>query len=149
MRDATRTATRWIAALTAGAALLSGCGDDDEQPAALPTPPAATEAGPPSQAVEPVEVTLSATEGDGLAFSEESLQAASGQVSLVMRNEAGNTQQHAIAILGGNGQSVAGDTVDAGKISRVTATLAPGDYTFFCPVGNHRRQGMEGVLVVE
>ena len=147
MRDAIRTATRWIAALTAGAALLGGCGDDDEAPpAAAPTAPAATQAAPAGEAVE---VTLSATEKDGLAFSEESLQAASGQVSLVMRSEAGNTQQHAIAILGGNGQSVAGDTVNAGNVSRVTATLAPGDYTFFCPVGNHRQQGMEGVLVIE
>ena len=28
-------------------------------------------------------------------------------------------------------------------------TLEPGEYTFYCDIGGHRQQGMEGKIVVE
>ena len=31
----------------------------------------------------------------------------------------------------------------------VTADLKAGTYTFYCPVGNHRAEGMEGTLTVK
>jgi plastocyanin len=142
--------TGTLAIALAGVALIAGCGDDGDDPgqpaASTPTAPAA--ATSPSQA-QGVVVDLEAIESDGLSFSEESLQAAPGRITLLMANPKPNRQQHAIAILGGNGQSVAGKPAAPGGKSLVTADLVPGDYTFFCPIGNHRGQGMEGVLVVE
>lgn len=31
----------------------------------------------------------------------------------------------------------------------LTAPSEPGEYTFYCPVGDHEQRGMEGVLIVE
>lgn len=139
--------------LTAAAGLialaLAACGDDDSTVApGASQAPSATRPGAPAAGT--VEVELSATEdGRKLAFSEESLQVAAGPVRLTLRNPESNRMPHAIAVLGGNGASRAGRTALAGSTSTVDVTLVPGDYTFFCPVGDHRARGMEGVLVVE
>ena len=132
---------------TAAIALLGGCGDDDPAPVATQPQTQPATATAPAQAG--VEVELDAVEEGGLSFSEESLQVAAGQVTLAMGNPQSNKQPHAIGIEGGNGESRAGESVQPGGRSTVTVTLVPGDYTFFCPVGNHRQAGMEGVLVVE
>lgn len=44
------------------------------------------------------------------------------------------------------------DTIAAGETERVTFTIpdnASGEYTFYCSIGNHREQGMEGTIVVQ
>jgi uncharacterized cupredoxin-like copper-binding protein len=50
---------------------------------------------------------------------------------------------HAVAIEGESSETVTGANTE------VTLDLEPGEYTFYCPVGNHRAGGMEGTLTVE
>ena len=48
----------------------------------------------------------------------------------------------------GNGVDQDGETVQPGGVSIDTVNLKPGTYSFYCPVGNHEAEGMEGTLVV-
>lgn len=126
-------------------ATLASCGGDDDEPAAAPTGQAVqtAPAGPTTR------LAIDAVEADGLSFSEQSLQVQAGTLTLAMTNPSDAKLEHAIAIEGGNGASRAGSTAGPGELSVVTVPLVAGDYTFYCPVGDHRRDGMEGTLVVE
>ncbi len=55
---------------------------------------------------------------------------------------------HDIAIQGG-GVSKIGPIVSGGGVSTVTATLAPGTYTFYCSVPGHEAAGMKGTITVK
>jgi plastocyanin len=125
-------------------ALLAGfaaCGGDDDEGSAA-------EGGGGGGGAETAELTLDATEGEGLGFEPRRLQAAPGSVTIVMANPQGNEAPHAVA-LEGNGVDESGETVEPGGESTVTADLEAGEYTFYCPVGQHRQAGMEGTLSVE
>jgi plastocyanin len=41
-----------------------------------------------------------------------------------------------------------GEVVEKGGVSTVTADLEPGEYEYYCPVGNHEAEGMTGTLTV-
>lgn len=49
------------------------------------------------------------------------------------------------------GTDIATDQIKGGDqtVIEFTAPEEPGEYTFYCSVGNHRAQGMEGTLTVE
>ena len=55
---------------------------------------------------------------------------------------------HDIAIEG-NGVNEKGEVVKNGGVSKISADLKPGEYTFFCSVPGHREGGMEGKLTVK
>ena len=55
---------------------------------------------------------------------------------------------HNIAI-DGNGVDEKGPVVKDGGVSKVTADLKPGEYSFYCSVDGHRQAGMEGKLTVK
>lgn len=61
-----------------------------------------------------------------------------------------NTGQlpHAITIDGPGVEQETSETVEGGERSELTVTLQQGKYTVWCPVGNHRSQGMETTLTV-
>jgi plastocyanin len=134
-------------ALTIG---LAACGDDEEEPAAggaqatQDEAPAATEEATPSGGG----LTLDATEDGGLGFDPAELTTSAGEVTITMANPDGNQMPHNVAIEG-DGVEEAGEIVQPGGTSEVSATLEAGEYTFYCAVGEHRQNGMEGTLTVE
>jgi plastocyanin len=139
---------RTITALFVAAAFLGGCGgDDEEEPAA--TPEATAE-----QTQEPADdgggggggeaVEVASPEDGGLSFEPAELTAPAGEVTFTYTNP--SMVPHAFDIEDVEGGET--DTITQSDAS-VTVTLEAGEYTFYCPVGNHRQAGMEGTLTVE
>lgn len=137
-------------ALVVAAGTVAGCGGSDDTTTATEATPAATAAKTPAAADAAAgQLQLTAVEGtNGLGFEPAELSADAGTVTITMENPDGDKMPHAIAIEG-NGVDESGEIVDAGGTSTVTADLQPGEYTFYCPVGQHRQNGMEGTLTVK
>jgi plastocyanin len=113
---------------------LSACGggDDDGEPSG--------NGGGDGTALE-----LVGGPGSELKFDKTSLEAAAGEVTITMTNE--GDLPHNVAIEG-NGVDEKGEVVTKDGTSTVTATLEPGEYTFYCSVPGHQAGGMEGTLTV-
>lgn len=92
-------------------------------------------------------VKLSADPDGALAFVPTTLTAKAGKVTLDMANPSSSGLQHAIAIEGG-GVDKDGAVVQPGGSSKVTVTLKPGTYEFYCPVPGHKAAGMKGTITV-
>jgi plastocyanin len=145
---------RSLAALAAALVLaLAGCGGDDEEsgsngsaPTATPTETAAASDGGGGGGEGGGEtLTLSSPEDGSLSFDKTELTAPAGTVTIEYDNP--SSTPHAVEIEG-NGVEEASETV-TGDSTSVSADLEAGEYTFYCPVGNHRAGGMEGTLTVE
>jgi plastocyanin len=91
-------------------------------------------------------LTIPADPSGALAFTFGSAQAGPGQVEIDTPNK--SSIDHNIA-LEGNGVSETGQVVKNGGVSKISASLKPGEYTFFCSVPGHRQGGMEGKLTVK
>jgi plastocyanin len=124
---------------------VAACGDDEGEGSGSSAATSTQESTP---AAEPTSLELSATEDGGLGFDPAELSAKAGEVTITMANPDGNQMPHNVA-LEGSGVEEAGEVVQAGGSSTVTTTLEAGEYTFFCAVGQHRQNGMEGTLTVE
>ena len=86
-----------------------------------------------------------AADPDGaLKFTETELTADAGQVEIDFSNP--SQVPHAVDIEGMDGGAT--ETVTGTDAPPITVDLKPGEYTFYCPVGDHRKQGMEGKLTV-
>ena len=111
------------------AAALAGCGSDDDGDGG-------GGGAAPADAVE-----LVATD---FAFEPSSLTLdAAGEHTVTLRND--GEFPHALAF---DDLDEATGNVDPGASGEVTVDLDPGSYTIYCPVGDHRDQGMEGTIVV-
>jgi len=91
-------------------------------------------------------VEIPADPSGGLAFQFGAAEAPAGQLEIDTPNK--SSVDHNIA-LEGNGVSEIGPVVKNGGVSKISADLKPGDYTFFCSVPGHRQGGMEGKLTVK
>jgi plastocyanin len=137
---------RRIAVLAAAAAFaLAGCGSDDE-PAATPAP-AATEAATetPAAAASGATLKIAADPGGAKKFTESTLTAEAGTVTVEFAND--SQLPHAVEIEG-NGVEEETEVVTGQDAPPLTVDLKPGEYEFYCPVGDHRAEGMEGKLTV-
>jgi plastocyanin len=148
-----------LAVLAASGAVIAGCGSDDSSSGssggggggygggAAPATKTTTQAA----AAAPAggnDLAIKAVESDGLSFDQKALTAKAGKVTITMDNPSGDAQPHAVSIEGPGNVSKGGRIAQPGGTSTVTATLQPGTYTFYCPVGSHRQAGMEGTLTV-
>jgi plastocyanin len=92
------------------------------------------------------QLTIPADPSGALAFQFSKATAKPGQVTLQMPNKSSVT--HDISIKGG-GVNQQGPRVGQGGTSKVTVTLKPGTYTFYCSVPGHEAGGMKGTLTVK
>jgi uncharacterized cupredoxin-like copper-binding protein len=74
--------------------------------------------------------------------------ASAGAGKLVLESKNAQPTEHNIAV-DGNGVDAKGPVVANGAVSKVTVSLKPGTYSFYCSVPGHRAAGMEGKLVVK
>jgi plastocyanin len=136
----------WILALllSAGLLLVAGCGDDeDEGGGGASTPEATEEAAGGGGGGEAL--TLTADPGGNISWEPGELSAAAGSVTIKLVNE--SDVPHAVEVEG-NGVEEESETITAGE-TELTVDLEAGEYVFYCPVGQHRQNGMEGTLTVE
>jgi uncharacterized cupredoxin-like copper-binding protein len=155
-----RTARLVAVTMVVGALGLAGCGDDDnggsggsQESAADGGGYGSRDGGQDGEAKAGgggggTTLRISADPGGDLAFDKSSLSAKAGEVTIVMKNPSSATAPHAVEIEG-QGVEEESETVQPGGTARVSATLEPGTYEFYCPVGNHADAGMEGELTVK
>jgi plastocyanin len=130
---------RWMVTAAACAALaLAGCGSDDNSDSGSSTPASGGAAGASSS------LDLSAPADGSLKFDQTTATAKAGSVTIKFSNP--SSTPHGVEIEG-NGVEKASDVV-TGKDTSFTVDLKPGEYTYYCPVGSHRDQGVEGKLTV-
>ncbi len=91
-------------------------------------------------------VAIPADPSGGLAYQFASATAPAGNVEIDSPNK--SSIDHDIAIEG-NGVNKIGPVVKNGGVSKVTVSLKPGQYTFYCSVPGHRQGGMVGKLTVK
>ena len=135
----------WILALllSAGVLLAAGCGDDEEEGGgggSAATPEATEEASGGAEAL-----TLTADPGGDISWEPAELSAPAGSVTVTLVNE--SDVPHAVEVEG-NGVEEESETITAGE-TELTVDLEAGEYRFYCPVGDHAQNGMEGTLTVE
>jgi plastocyanin len=78
-----------------------------------------------------------------LAYKFKSATAKAGKVTVESKND--SSVPHDIAIKGGP----TGSVVQGGGVSKITASLKPGSYTFYCTVPGHEQAGMKGTLTIK
>ena len=144
---------RTIAVLLAtGLLVAAGCGDDDEEESSGEGPAAptmTTEAQPETGAGGEAAgggggaTAVSLTE---FAIDPANPRVEAGQVTFSVTND--GSAPHALEIEG-NGVEEETEVLEGGGSAELTVDLEPGEYEWYCPVGNHAAQGMEGTLTVE
>ena len=109
---------------------LAGCGEDDADDAAAP-------AGGGGE--------LQIVETDFALDPAEASVGTAGTTTIRVVNRGQVT--HALEV---EGQGVEEETgsIAPGESAELTVELEEGEYELYCPIGNHREQGMEGTLVV-
>jgi plastocyanin len=138
--------TRTLATLAAVLLFaLAGCGGDDES-SGSGSGGGSSSSSSSGSGGGGQQIALSAPADGSLVFDPTELEADAGTVTINFDNQSSSTP-HAVQIQG-DGVDEKSDTVTGAKTS-VTADLEAGEYQFFCPVGSHASQGMEGTLTVK
>ncbi|GIG56934.1 hypothetical protein Lfu02_13060 [Longispora fulva] len=140
---------RMAAVLLAAGIGLAGCGGSDN--GATPsvpttTPPAATSAaGPTSGAPSASGTTVTADLSEfTITLSQRTF--TPGTYTFVVREQGQVT--HALAIKGPGVSEQTTSIRPGGAEQRMTVTLRAGTYEIWCPVGNHKAQGMDLTITV-
>lgn len=151
----TRPAARLGAtALLAGLLTLTGCGSSDEDsssPAASSSQtssssaPSSSTGGAPSAPAETGTTAATASLVDfGIELSETGM--AAGEYEFEVTNDGDASHD---LVIERNGEDVAAtEALDSGGSETLAVTLEPGEYVFYCSIGNHRSMGMEITVTV-
>jgi plastocyanin len=143
---------RWFVVLAALAALaFAGCGGDDNEPAATPAATEAPTEAPTEAATEDTgstgtKLAIAADPGGAKKFTESAYETTAGSVEVDFAND---SQLPHAAEIEGNGVEEETETVTGQDAPPLTVDLKPGTYTIYCPVGDHRAEGMEATLTVK
>jgi plastocyanin len=138
---------RWFVVLAAAAAFaLAGCGGDDSSDPASTPAPAATDTPAATDGAGASKLAIAADPGGAKKFTESSYSATAGSVEVDFAND--SQLPHAVEIEG-NGVEETTETVTGADAPPLTVDLKPGTYTIYCPVGDHRAEGMEATLTVK
>jgi plastocyanin len=145
-----------VTMLAVCAVVVLGCGDDSDDDGGGGSGGGGSSAGYGSNGADKKEkaggasggsqLKLVADPGGALKFDKTFLGTKPGKVTVVLDNP--SDVPHAIEVEG-KGVEEEGKTVGKGGVSKVTVDLKPGEYEYYCPVGNHKQAGMEGALTVK
>lgn len=146
-----------------GIALVSGCsGDDSATDAAASSAPSSSAAAssapsssaaastpassaPASSPAEAESETVSVSEGEMFVeLSEDSFSA--GKYTFEVTNN--GRMAHDFVVEQGGSDVAATEVLQPGQTATLEVELTPGDYVFYCSVGNHRAMGMEKSVTV-
>ena len=137
---------RLAAAFALATIAIGGCGGEDE---AADTP-ASTPATKPASKLE---VVAPNTGAGAFRYVQDRLEASAGRAELVLVND--DVHQHDVRIQTGTkccyepgAKDVGGTDVISKGTSKALIDLRPGEYVFFCSVGRHAEDGMQGRLTV-
>ena len=133
-----------VALAVAGVLALAGCGDDDETTAS-PTETTSTEDASASGGGGGETVAVSLTD---FAIDPQDPTLQAGTVTFDVSND--GEVVHNLEVEGPNGEAVLPEDLQGGESGTLEVDLSePGTYTWYCPVGDHAAQGMEGEIAVE
>jgi plastocyanin len=141
-----------IALVCAFSIVAAGCGDDDDDGGGGGSASTQTSessgggGGEASGGGKAQTLKLSADPGGALKFDKSSLTAKAGKVTIVLDNP--SSLPHAVEVEG-NGIEEKSGTIGQGETTKVTASVKPGKYEYYCPVDGHKAAGMEGTLTVQ
>lgn len=153
----TRRARRLSAGVLALAlGLLSACGgnDDNGNAASSPATGAASSASSAATETSAPSGTAGDTQGGGtievtardFSFNLPSDRLSAGDYTIELTNDGSATHDLRVEK---DGKDIGGtDTIGPGDTATATVTLEPGQYVFYCSVGNHRAMGMEVTVTV-
>jgi plastocyanin len=125
---------------------LAACGGDDDDDGGDDAAPTEEATGNGGGGGEGTTVQLSADPGGDLAYDASELDASAGELTIEFDNPA--SLAHDVCIEGPGGEDLGCSEQVTDSSTSLTATVEPGDYTFYCSVSGHREAGMEGALVV-
>ena len=132
-----------VAASAFAASTFGACGGGGGETAATPPPEETTAAEPAGDPVDTVDVSETEYELDP---SDPTI-SKPGVVEFVVTND--GEIDHSLEVEGPTGE-VETPVIAPGDSATLEADLSePGEFTWYCPIGTHAEQGMEGTITVE
>ncbi|MGA7704570.1 MAG: plastocyanin/azurin family copper-binding protein [Solirubrobacteraceae bacterium] len=146
-----------LLALLVGALALGGCGSSKSTSTAESTPATtaqstattttSTESSSTAAPTATTALSLEANPQGQLKYNTSSLTAKAGKVTIDFKNM--SPLGHNVTVESPGGGTLGATETFQGSSKKLTLTLKPGTYKFYCSVPGHRQAGMEGTLVVK
>ena len=137
-----------LAALALTVSALAGCGGDDGGSAAetsATTATSASETPAPTTGTSAETQSITATEADfSISLDQDTLPAGTYDIEVVNDGKA----THDLVVQRDGADVASSDTIAPGQSTTVSVALAPGEYVFYCSIGNHRTMGMALTVTV-
>jgi plastocyanin len=139
--------------LAVGMLALAGCGSSSSSSGSSASP-SSVAATTPTTSSSPASATggaqglsLEANPEGQLKYSQTSLTANAGNVSIGFTNM--SSLEHNVTVASASGTVLGATPTFQGATKTLSLNLKPGTYKFYCSVPGHRAAGMEGTLTVQ